>query len=102
MNNAMKVLITDAVDPQCIEILKQEGLEVDYEVGGSADEIRERISSADALMLRSSTQVTAELLEAGKLLKVVGRAGAGVDNIDVDTATRRGIFVMNTPGGNTA
>src|ERR1051326_3501543 len=101
MNNAMKVLITDAVDPQCIEILKQEGLEVDYAVGGTPDQIRERISSADALIVRSSTQVTAELLEAGKLLKVVGRAGGGGDNIDGDTATRRGIVVMNTPGGNT-
>ncbi len=97
----MTVLISDPVDAQCIEILKSEGFTVLYHPGISPGEILNLVGGADALIVRSQTQVNAGLLDAGRNLKVVGRAGAGVDNIDVAAATRRGIIVMNTPGGNT-
>jgi D-3-phosphoglycerate dehydrogenase len=97
----MKILITDPVDASCIEILKEEGFDVDYSPGISPEEIQKKIVDVEAMIVRSSTNVTREVLTAGQRLKAVGRAGAGVDNIDVQTATRRGIIVMNTPGGNT-
>ncbi len=96
-----KILITDQVDPRCCSILQSEGFEVDYKPGINVDEIKNVIAAATGLIVRGQTKITADILEAGKMLKVVGRAGAGVDNIDVDAATRRGIIVMNTPGGNT-
>ncbi|MBI1804352.1 MAG: phosphoglycerate dehydrogenase [Ignavibacteriae bacterium] len=101
MNQPMNVLITDPVDPRCVDIFKSEGFDVVYSPGISPDEVKKLIGNAHVLIVRSQTQVTSEILEAGKVLKVVGRAGAGVDNIDVNAATRRGVIVMNTPGGNT-
>ncbi len=97
----MTILITDSVDQSCIDILKSEEYDVDYRPGILPEEIQKIIENADALIVRSGTNVTAEILASARKLKVVGRAGAGVDNIDVDAATRRGIIVMNTPGGNT-
>ena len=97
----MKILITDPVDERCCTILQSEGFEVEYKPGMSPDEIRKAIADSTGLIVRSQTKVTSEILEAGKMLKVVGRAGAGVDNIDVEAATRHGVIVMNTPGGNT-
>jgi D-3-phosphoglycerate dehydrogenase len=97
----MTVLITDPVDGQCIEILESEGFSVSYHPGAPAEKVLTLVRDADALIVRSQTQVTAAVVDAGRNLKVVGRAGAGVDNIDVPAATRRGIIVMNTPGGNT-
>ena len=89
----LKVLITDSVDEQCVEILKSQGIAVDYRPGLAAGEIMDAIADADALIVRSQTTVSAEILAAGKVLKIVGRAGAGVDNIDVEAATRLGIIV---------
>ncbi len=97
----MTILVTDAVDEQCIAVLEGEGFAVDYAPGISASEIKKRIATADALIVRSQTKVTSDLLDFAGMLKAVGRAGAGVDNIDVSAATRRGIIVLNTPGGNT-
>ena len=97
----MTILITDPVDQACIDILKTEGCTVDYKPGITPDEIKKVIQKAEALIVRSGTNVTADIIAAAEKLKVVGRAGAGVDNIDVEAATRRGIIVMNTPGGNT-
>lgn len=97
----MRALIADAVDPQCARILAAAGLDVDDAPGLPAGELKRRIAGAGVLIVRSQTMVTAELLEAAKDLRVVGRAGAGVDNIDVSAATRRGVVVLNTPGGNT-
>jgi D-3-phosphoglycerate dehydrogenase len=97
----MKVLITDPVDEQCLTIFREEGFVVDYRPGLKAAELSAAVADADALVVRSQTNVTPEIVEAGKRLKVIGRAGAGVDNIDLASATRRGIVVMNTPGGNT-
>jgi D-3-phosphoglycerate dehydrogenase len=97
----MKVLITDGVDPQCGQILAQNGFEVTEKPKISKDELKEIIGGFDKLIVRSATKVTAEIIEFGKNLKLIGRAGAGVDNIDIAAATRNGIIVMNTPGGNT-
>jgi D-3-phosphoglycerate dehydrogenase / 2-oxoglutarate reductase len=97
----MKVLITDGVDPQCGQILAQNGFDVTEKPKIGKDELKEIIGGFDKLIVRSATKVTAEILEAGTNLNLIGRAGAGVDNIDIAAATRRGIIVMNTPGGNT-
>jgi D-3-phosphoglycerate dehydrogenase len=98
----LKVLVSDSLAEQGIEILQRaEGIEVDYAPGISPGELLERIEDAEGLVIRSGTKVTAEVLEAAPKLGVVGRAGIGVDNVDVSAATARGIVVMNTPGGNT-
>jgi len=97
-----KVLISDRPDRQGREILERPpGLQVGDTPGLSPGELDEAIADADALVIRSGTKVTAAVIDAAKQLKVIGRAGIGVDNVDVDAATRRGIVVMNTPGGNT-
>jgi len=95
-----KVLISDALSPLAIDVFEQAGVEVDMKVGLKPDELLAVIGDYDGLAVRSATKVTAKVLEAGKRLKVVGRAGIGVDNIDVAAASSRGIVVMNTPFGN--
>ncbi|CAM9541315.1 unnamed protein product [Lampetra fluviatilis] len=95
------VLISEPVDPSCARILRGGGLHVDERLGMSPAELVECIKDYDALIVRSATKVTAEVLHAGERLLLVGRAGTGVDNVDVEAATRRGVIVMNTPGGNT-
>ena len=97
----MKVLISDPLVAAGVAILKQAGFEVSEAFGASPEALRAALADCDALVVRSGTQVTAELLEGAERLKVIGRAGAGVDNIDIEAATRRGVLVMNTPGGNT-
>ena len=97
----MKILVSDNLEQSCIDILLHEGFEVDNKPGIAAEELKKTIGAYDGLVVRSSTKVTAELIGLAKNLKVIGRAGTGVDNIDVGAATRRGILVMNTPGGNT-
>jgi D-3-phosphoglycerate dehydrogenase len=96
-----KVLITDNLHPAGVEALRREGLDVVSVPTLPADELRDRIADCHGLVVRSATKVTGELLDAGKSLIVVGRAGAGVDNIDVEAASQRGVIVMNTPGANT-
>ncbi len=96
-----KVLISDSLDPQGLEILENTaGLTVVYSPGLKGDDLLAAIADVDALVIRSGTQVTAEVIAAASKLRVIGRAGIGVDNIDVPAATARGIVVMNTPGGN--
>lgn len=98
----MKVLISDKLSPKGIEIIqKEEGLEADNRPGLPREELLNIIGDYDALLIRSGTKVDALVLEQAKRLKVIGRAGIGVDNVDVKTATAKGIVVMNTPGGNT-
>ena len=97
----MRVLIADKVSPTCAEVLRAAGLEADHRPGIGASDLRSAIGDFDGLVVRSDTQVTEDVLAAAPRLRVVGRAGAGVDNIDVDAATRRGIVVMNAPGENT-
>ncbi|MFO1071827.1 MAG: phosphoglycerate dehydrogenase [Geminicoccaceae bacterium] len=95
-----RVLIADQLSPAAEAIFKERGLEVDVRVGLKKDELIAVIGGYDGLAVRSATKVTAEVLAAAPRLRVVGRAGIGVDNIDVDAATQRGVVVMNTPFGN--
>jgi D-3-phosphoglycerate dehydrogenase len=97
----MKVLISDNLSPRGVEILKKAGLEVDARSKTAPEEIEKIIGGFDALIIRSATKVTAALLEKAAKLKVVGRAGSGLDNVDIPAATKKGVVVMNTPGGNT-
>ena len=95
-----KVLIADKMSPRAEEIFKERGLEVDVNVGLERDELIKIIGDYDGLAVRSATKVTLPVLEAATNLKVIGRAGIGVDNIDLPTATNNGVVVMNTPFGN--
>jgi D-3-phosphoglycerate dehydrogenase / 2-oxoglutarate reductase len=95
-----KVLISDAMDPRAAAIFRERGIQVDEITGQSPDELAAIIGDYDGLAIRSSTKVTARLLESAARLKVVGRAGIGVDNVDIPAATARGVVVMNTPFGN--
>ena len=96
-----KVLISDKLSPAAVEIFHQRGIEADLKPGLSPAELRTIIAPYDGLAVRSATKVTRELLDAATSLKVVGRAGIGVDNVDIKSATARGVVVMNTPHGNT-
>ena len=96
-----RVFISDKLESSGADLLKQAGLEVDNRPGLSGDPLKEAMRAADGMIVRSGTRVTAELLENPGKLRAVVRAGVGVDNIDVAAATRKGIVVMNTPGGNT-
>ncbi|HTJ63514.1 MAG TPA: phosphoglycerate dehydrogenase [Alphaproteobacteria bacterium] len=95
-----KVLISDDLSPRAVEIFKERGVDVDMKVGLKPDELKAIIGDYDGLAIRSATKVTKEILEAAHALKVVGRAGIGVDNVDIPAATARGVVVMNTPFGN--
>ena len=95
-----KVLISDALSPRAAEILSARGIDVEFSPGMTAGELEARIAGYHGLAVRSATKVTGELLSRAEKLKVIGRAGIGVDNIDVAAATERGIVVMNTPYGN--
>lgn len=97
----MKVLVSDNLGEIGIEMFrKEEGIDVDVKIGLPPEELRAIIGEYDALVIRSATRVTEDLLQAAHNLKVVGRAGIGLDNVDIPAATKRGIIVMNTPGGN--
>lgn len=95
-----KVLISDKLSPQAVEIFEEAGIDVDFEIGLSPEELIARIGAYDGLAVRSATKVTPDVLAAAENLKVVGRAGIGVDNIDIAAATKNGVVVMNTPFGN--
>src|SRR5437868_4582776 len=97
-----KVLISDALSPAAVQIFKDRGLEVDFQpnLGKDKDKLAQVIGGFDGLAIRSATKVTPKILEQAKKLKVIGRAGIGVDNVDIPAATARGIIVMNTPFGN--
>ncbi len=97
----MKVLIADKISETCAEVLRAAGLEADHRPGIGRVELLKAVASVHGLVVRSDTQVTEEVMAAAPELRVIGRAGAGVDNIDVPAATRRGIVVMNAPGENT-
>jgi D-3-phosphoglycerate dehydrogenase len=96
-----KVLISDQLSERALEIFQTRGLEVDFKPGLPADEQIKIIGKYDGLAIRSATKVTGEMLSAASNLRVIGRAGIGVDNVDVSAATSRGVVVMNTPHGNT-
>ncbi|HET7753032.1 MAG TPA: phosphoglycerate dehydrogenase [Anaeromyxobacteraceae bacterium] len=94
-----RVLVSDDLSAEGVEIMRRAGLEVDVKVGLPPEELQRIIGEYDGLAVRSATKVNAKLLEHAGSLKVIGRAGVGVDNVDLDAATRRGIVVMNTPAG---
>ena len=96
-----KVLVADAVAGEGVSLLRRAGFEVDVRTGLSKDELTAVIGNYDALAVRSETRVSAEVLQAAHKLKIIGRAGVGVDNIDVEAATQKGILVVNSPEGNT-
>src|SRR5438445_6656273 len=93
----MKIIVADMISERGVELLRQPGWNV---VLTTKDTLVGELADADALIVRSATKVDADLVERASRLRVIGRAGVGVDNIDLDAATRRGILVMSTPGGN--
>jgi D-3-phosphoglycerate dehydrogenase len=99
---APKVLISDALSPAAVQIFKDRGIEVDFQpsLGKDKEKLAELVGNYDGLAIRSATKVSAKILEKAENLKVIGRAGIGVDNIDIPAATAKGIIVMNTPFGN--
>src|SRR5437867_5512854 len=96
-----RVLLSDKLEAGGIDLLKNAGLEVDNRPGLAGAALQEAMQAADGVIVRSGTKITAEVLENPGKLRAIVRAGVGVDNIDVAAATRKGIVVMNTPGGNT-
>ncbi len=99
-NSQPKVLISDKMDPRAAQIFRERGVEVDERPGLTKDELLAIIGDYDGLAIRSATKVTNEILDAATRLKVVGRAGIGVDNVDIPAASAKGVVVMNTPFGN--
>jgi D-3-phosphoglycerate dehydrogenase / 2-oxoglutarate reductase len=99
---APRVLISDALSPAAVQIFRDRGIEVDFQpkLGGDKEKLAELVGGFDGLAIRSATKVTPKILERAKNLKVIGRAGIGVDNVDIPAATAKGIIVMNTPFGN--
>ncbi len=95
-----RILIADDVAGECAEILRKAGLEVDARGKMKPDDLKAAVGGFEGLIVRSAVKVTREILEAGTKLRIVGRAGIGVDNIDQETATRKGVVVMNAPQGN--
>ncbi len=95
-----KVLVSDPIDPAGIDILSQVA-QVDQRLGLSLNQLKDIIGDYDALMIRSGTQVTEDVIAVAERLRIIGRAGVGVDNVDVPAATKRGVLVVNSPGGNT-
>jgi D-3-phosphoglycerate dehydrogenase len=99
---APKVLISDALSPAAVQIFKDRGIEVEFEpkLGGDKEKLAHLIGGFEGLAIRSATKVTPTILDKAKILRVIGRAGIGVDNVDLPAATAKGIVVMNTPFGN--
>ena len=99
---APKVLISDKLSPAAVQIFKDRGIDVDFQpdLGKDKDKLLEVIGNYDGLAIRSATKATAKIIEAATNLKVIARAGIGVDNVDIPAASKKGIIVMNTPFGN--
>jgi D-3-phosphoglycerate dehydrogenase / 2-oxoglutarate reductase len=95
-----RILVTETIADTGLDQLRADGHELDIRLGLSPDELLDAVAEADALIIRSATEVTAEVLAAGSQLVVVGRAGIGLDNVDVDAATKRGVLVVNAPQSN--
>ncbi|GJL52391.1 MAG: D-3-phosphoglycerate dehydrogenase [Nitrospirales bacterium] len=97
----MNILVSDKLSARGVEVLERAGFSVGVKTKLSKEELLKEIKDYEGLIVRSATKVTKEVIEAGGRLRIIGRAGTGLDNVDSDAATRRGIVVMNTPGGNT-
>ena len=96
-----KILISDALSNLANEVFERNNIEVDTQTDLTTNELKDIINQYDGLVVRSATKATDEIISAGSKLKIIGRAGAGVDNIDLDSAKKNNVIVMNTPGGNT-
>ena len=96
----MKILVSDALHEDGVKIFEEQGFEVEVNTGLSPEELKQAIKGVSGLVIRSATKVTPDLLEAADSLKVVGRAGTGLDNVDIPACTEKGVIVMNTPGQN--
>ncbi|HVP04597.1 MAG TPA: phosphoglycerate dehydrogenase [Dehalococcoidia bacterium] len=101
LESTMRILICDPIAQDGVEIFRQAGADVDIKTGQKPEELKKSVNGYDALVVRSETKVTREILDASTHLQVVGRAGVGVDNIDVAAATEKGVVVVNAPTGNT-
>src|SRR5690606_21745494 len=95
-----RILVTEKIAESGLDRLREAGHEVDVQLGTSPEDLLDKVKGAQALIIRSATKVTAEVLAAGTDLVVVGRAGLGVDNVDVEAATTQGVMVANAPGSN--
>ena len=100
MTTQPRVLISDKMDPNAAKIFRDRGCEVDEITGETPEQLIARIGDYDGLAIRSATKVTKAVLDAAANLKVIGRAGIGVDNVDIPAASAKGVVVMNTPFGN--
>ena len=99
---AFKVLISDSLSKEAVDILeKEKALKVDVNTRLTPEELKRIIKDYDALVVRSGTKVTKDVIDRADKLKIIGRAGVGLDNVDVESASKKGIIVVNTPGGNT-
>jgi len=96
-----KIIVSDKLSPEGVKILEDAGFKVDCKYGLSPDELKKVIGNYQGIIIRSSTKLTSDVIEKGDNLKVIGRAGVGLDNVDIEAATKKGIIVMNAPGGNT-
>ena len=96
----LKVLIADSLSPAAVDIFKQRGIDTDVKVGLSKDELIEIVAQYDGLAVRAACKPDADVIAAADNLKVIGRAGIGVDNVDIPYASGKGVVVMNTPFGN--
>lgn len=99
--NHIRIFVSDDVSDKGLQPLRDAGFAVEKQTGLAPEALREALLDSEGLVVRSETKVTAELMDAARKLRVIGRAGVGVDNIDVPAATARGIVVMNAPDGNT-
>ena len=100
-SDSIKIFVADDVSDSGLQPLRAAGFRVEKRTGLESDALREALRDCEGLVVRSETKVTAELMDSASSLRVIGRAGVGVDNIDVPAATARGIVVMNAPDGNT-
>uniref|UniRef100_A0A8C5F446 D-3-phosphoglycerate dehydrogenase n=1 Tax=Gadus morhua TaxID=8049 RepID=A0A8C5F446_GADMO len=101
LSRGVTILISESVDPCCKKVLEENGIQVTEKLNLTKEDLISEIKNYDGLVVRSSTKVTADIINAASNLKIIGRAGTGVDNVDVDAATKHGVIVMNTPSGNT-
>jgi len=100
-DGSARILICDALSPAALEVFEKRGFNPEVETGMDEARLLERVDEVDALVIRSATKITRAVIERAKKLRVIGRAGVGVDNVDCDAATENGVVVMNTPTGNT-
>ncbi len=102
MSDTIRILIPDDLPKECLDVFESAGFEVIFDPNMTPEEIKAAVPTVDGMVVRSKVKVTREIIEAGSRLKLIGRAGVGYDNIDVQAATERGVAVMNVPGANAA